>query len=1161
MDSNPRPSANPSVVGSNSSRGLSRGESSDAGVSSSERYPSRLSSMRSQDSGGFNNSRGPNPRRTSIFGRMSSTMSNPMSGAGGVGLRDSFFGRARPDPLEDSSLNEFNLTVIDEEGLIAQPGVEIITPHTWFRVGDEKWSNAGKIVVAIGVFMVLSTFSVTLASPRLPGYDIDPGLVLGSLQTLVLCTIVFISYHGVQIFQAHPNPIILFKCVIDIVLAVRFLLDPLLQGMGVYHPNVPSGSPEAAVNQAKADCAFLSGVTQFLYFTSECWYFVLIIDMYQSLTNPFTSVAGDRKKYVAAVCTAGTVSGLAVWWISGFHGFADGNYCWTDRGKTTDRNFWRLNVASWTVFYDWMIIFYLSGFAVLVFGMRRLRSGLKVTLDSRVEMLRNSAISIMSFTAYWTIAFTMYAISFSARTHFGTDGRMEPNMAFRSYSYTLAGRGMVDYFVWFMINKPSLMTAHWMRFQSESADKKFSAQLNTSLQRELIFFTIEGMAKAVQLADEDLVRTRERSPTQELVLGRGNDEEETKHSESGDRVSFQTPVNTPVKNLSSNEHEDTRSERSSRASAAPVAQAAEAPDAAAILGDPTPSRRSFLSHMGFPRAADTSSDLPGLKAPLGPGPPPQSAYTSEQKIRFTPYKSEAFAELRAACNIQTVDFLKSFETSTKPSISEGASGAFMFFSGDKRFIVKSMAESECRFLCDIADEYVEYLIKNPWSLITKFLGCFKITLYEKKFYFVVMENLFDVMEEGVTIHHRFDIKGSWVNRSYSRPRRGAKVKCRHCSMQFKYGAHKKLIQCPNVVGLHEPNVVLKDNDLRTRMRIGSEAGKELYEHLREDSLFLCSLGIMDYSLLLGVTDIEFLVDPPATEGDDKDADRPRSNTATSHRMTASTYSVTGTSSSSNDLRKTRANTGSSNALSLASSSDVPSSGGSHSRGLTMQDLAGMESTASTARATGTISARSLQVSDDRTSVVSASDSMSTQVIVPSMTRDKKSIRKSERVFGPGFYYIGIIDILQQWNTQKKLERFWKVHVQRCDPNGLSAIDPVRYQRRFEAKLREIIAIPKDPHRKRTISMGPNNNAASPSSDFATGGRNNFVYTDDAIARANSNAMQAAMGIVIEHDEDDEDDETLSLEHSGVRNPQPILMRVGSHPRSAVSGRSDSVQAV
>jgi len=50
--------------------------------------------------------------------------------------------------------------------------------------------------------------------------------------------------------------------------------------------------------------------------------------------------------------------------------------------------------------------------------------------------------------------------------------------------------------------------------------------------------------------------------------------------------------------------------------------------------------------------------------------------------------------------------------------------------------------------------------------------------------------------------------------------------------------------------------------------------------------------------------------------------------------------------------------------------------------------------------------------------------------------------------GPGIYFMGIIDILQEYNTAKKLERFFKIYFRCKHRDGISAIGPVPYGQRF-----------------------------------------------------------------------------------------------------------------
>ena len=46
------------------------------------------------------------------------------------------------------------------------------------------------------------------------------------------------------------------------------------------------------------------------------------------------------------------------------------------------------------------------------------------------------------------------------------------------------------------------------------------------------------------------------------------------------------------------------------------------------------------------------------------------------------------------------------------------------------------------------------------------------------------------------------------------------------------------------------------------------------------------------------------------------------------------------------------------------------------------------------------------------------------------------------------YHIAIIDYLQEWNLKKQAERFIKTKLLFKNGNGLSAIEPIDYSRRF-----------------------------------------------------------------------------------------------------------------
>lgn len=78
----------------------------------------------------------------------------------------------------------------------------------------------------------------------------------------------------------------------------------------------------------------------------------------------------------------------------------------------------------------------------------------------------------------------------------------------------------------------------------------------------------------------------------------------------------------------------------------------------------------------------------------------------------------------------------------------------------------------------------------------------------------------------------------------------------------------------------------------------------------------------------------------------------------------------------------------------------------------------------------------------------SSNQLLSEVPQDAFRRDLDGGMRARLVEGPGTYYIGIIDVLQEWNLKKKVERFLKMNLKRYDGDGLSAIEPIQYSERF-----------------------------------------------------------------------------------------------------------------
>lgn len=145
--------------------------------------------------------------------------------------------------------------------------------------------------------------------------------------------------------------------------------------------------------------------------------------------------------------------------------------------------------------------------------------------------------------------------------------------------------------------------------------------------------------------------------------------------------------------------------------------------------------------------------------------------TVPKDFTFKDYLPNLFAEVRSICNIDPEEYADSFLHTTKEKFSEGRSGAFLYFSSNLKYIVKTTTEDESEALRNIMEQYVDHIKKYPNSLICRFLGAHSLTLYGRKLFFVVMLNVFSGAEG---FSERYDLKGSWVHRHGENTRRKSK---------------------------------------------------------------------------------------------------------------------------------------------------------------------------------------------------------------------------------------------------------------------------------------------------------------------------------------------------------------------------------------------------
>ncbi|WJX90876.1 1-phosphatidylinositol-3-phosphate 5-kinase [Trifolium repens] len=201
------------------------------------------------------------------------------------------------------------------------------------------------------------------------------------------------------------------------------------------------------------------------------------------------------------------------------------------------------------------------------------------------------------------------------------------------------------------------------------------------------------------------------------------------------------------------------------------------------------------------------------------------------KYTVTCYYAKRFEALRRTCCPTELDFVRSLSRCKKWGAQGGKSNVFFAKTLDDRFVVKQVTKTELESFFKFAPAYFKYLSESistgSPTCLAKILGIYQVTSKhlkggkETKMDVLVMENLL----YRRNIRRLYDLKGS---------------------SRSRYN--------PDTSG---SNKVLLDQNLLEAMPtspifVGNKAKRLLERAVWNDTAFLASIYVMDYSLLVGV---------------------------------------------------------------------------------------------------------------------------------------------------------------------------------------------------------------------------------------------------------------------------------------------------------------------
>ncbi|KAL6488616.1 hypothetical protein MHYP_G00023570 [Metynnis hypsauchen] len=197
-------------------------------------------------------------------------------------------------------------------------------------------------------------------------------------------------------------------------------------------------------------------------------------------------------------------------------------------------------------------------------------------------------------------------------------------------------------------------------------------------------------------------------------------------------------------------------------------------------------------------------------------------------FRFKTYAPIAFRYFRELFGIRPDDYLYSLCNDPLIELSNpGASGSIFYVSSDDEFIIKTVQHKEAEFLQKLLPGYFMNLNQNKRTLLPKFYGLYCVQAGGKNIRIVVMNNL---LPRSVPMHLKYDLKGSTYKRRAS-PKEREKDVPTHKDLDFM-------------------------QDMPEGIQLEPDNYNALSKTIQRDCLLLQSFKIMDYSLLVGIHNVD-----------------------------------------------------------------------------------------------------------------------------------------------------------------------------------------------------------------------------------------------------------------------------------------------------------------
>ncbi|XP_063320564.1 phosphatidylinositol 5-phosphate 4-kinase type-2 gamma isoform X1 [Pelmatolapia mariae] len=133
-------------------------------------------------------------------------------------------------------------------------------------------------------------------------------------------------------------------------------------------------------------------------------------------------------------------------------------------------------------------------------------------------------------------------------------------------------------------------------------------------------------------------------------------------------------------------------------------------------------------------------------------------------FKFKEYCPQVFRNLRERFGIEDLDYQVSLTRSPPFSVDDQGEG-LLLNSYDRTLVVKQISSEDVADMHNILSEYHQHIVKcHGNTLLPQFLGMYRVTVDSEETYLMVMRNMFS---HRLVVHRKYDLKGSLVDREAS----------------------------------------------------------------------------------------------------------------------------------------------------------------------------------------------------------------------------------------------------------------------------------------------------------------------------------------------------------------------------------------------------------